>query len=63
MIVHVRDLRLMEPVYCINGTKEFFAKHGMDWKKFCKEGLDEEEFLKTGDIMAIKLVEAARGRK
>lgn len=32
----------------------------MDWKKFCLDGLDEKEFIKTGDAMALKLVETAR---
>lgn len=63
MKIHVSDLRLMDPIYCVGGTKQFFKDHNMDWRAFCKDGVDEEEFLATKDHMAIKLVEAAHGRR
>ncbi|RLE34431.1 MAG: hypothetical protein DRJ61_05190 [Acidobacteria bacterium] len=48
--------------YCNTGGRKFFSLHGMDWREFRKKGLPEEAFLKTGDAMALKLVEFAYGR-
>lgn len=61
MIVTVKHLRKAK--YCIPGTKMFFDRHGLNWRKFCREGLPEEEFIETGDKMALNLVEIAHGRK
>lgn len=61
MIVTHRDLRALK--YCNKGARQFFERHGLDWSKFVKEGLDETVFLKTGDAMAIALVEFARERQ
>lgn len=60
MIVTVEDMR--EVKYCVDGTKSFFEKHDLDWKKFVVHGLEEEEFLQTKDAMALKMVEAAYER-
>lgn len=48
---------------CSSGTRDFFKRHNMDWNKFLKEGLPEDDFIKTGDAMAMQVVEAARGRQ
>jgi len=47
--------------YCNKVTRKFFERHGMDWNHFRKHGLPEEDFVKTGDAMALKLVEFANG--
>lgn len=57
MIVQHKHLRLLK--YCNGGSREFFQRHGLDWSVFVAEGLPEEEFLATGDEMAIRLVEFA----
>lgn len=49
--------------YCIPGLRLFFKRHGMDFRTFARNGLPEEDFLKTGDAMALKLVEFARGQQ
>jgi len=61
VIVTIKDIRACK--MCSGGTRKFFARHGMDWNKFIKEGLPEEDFIATGDSMAMKVVEAARGRQ
>lgn len=58
MIVTHQHLRALR--YCNNGTRAFFERHGLDWSTFVKVGLPEEDFLKTGDAMASRLVEFAR---
>lgn len=57
----MKDIRACR--MCSGGTREFFKRHGMDWNKFIKDGLPEEEFIATGDSMAMQVVEAARGRQ
>jgi len=61
MLVKINDA--VELNYCVKGIKEFFNRHNMDFRKFVKEGIDEEEFIKTGDAMALKLVEHARSKQ
>ena len=61
MIVYMSDIRAAK--MCSSGTRAFFERHGMNWSQFLKEGLPAEEFEKTGDAMALQVVEVARGRK
>jgi len=66
VIVTLEHLRSM-PIpnnrngYCNRGTREFFKRHGLDWSSFRKNGLPEDVFMATGDAMAIRLVQHARG--
>lgn len=55
-MTHIRRAR-----YCSRGTRDFFKRHGMDWSKFLREGLPAEQFEATGDAMAIRVAEIARG--
>lgn len=61
VIVTMKDIRACR--MCSGGTRAFFTKHGMDWNLFLKEGLPEEQFIATGDAMAMQVVEVARGRQ
>lgn len=61
VVVTMRDIRACK--MCSGGTRDFFKRHGMDWNKFLTEGLPEEQFIATGDAMAMQVVEAARGRQ
>lgn len=61
LIVEMKDIRAAK--MCSRGTRDFFNRHGMDWSKFLKEGLPASEFERTGDAMALKVVEVARGRQ
>lgn len=46
--------------YCANGARAFFARHGLDWSDFLRNGIDGAAFTATGDAMALKAVEHAR---
>ncbi len=46
--------------YCAQGMRAFAARHGLDWGRFLREGLPEEDFLATHDAMALRLVVFAR---
>ena len=58
MIVTHSDLRALR--YCNSGTRDFFKRHNLDWSEFIVSGLHENQFIKTGDAMALNLVESAR---
>jgi hypothetical protein len=55
---HVRQAHM-----CSRGVRAFFVRHDLDWVTFIKEGLPEDVVLSTGDAMAIKVVEVARGQR
>lgn len=56
-IQHVRQAKM-----CSKGTREFFERHNLDWNKFVKEGLPEEQFLATNDAMAAQVVRIANAQ-
>ena len=47
---------------CSKGTRAFFMRHNLDWQTFLEKGLPVEVIEATGDGMALKVVEVARGR-
>ncbi len=49
--------------YCVNGIRTFFKKHGLDFKAFVNEGIDEERLTELNDSMADKVVGVANGYK
>lgn len=57
----MKDVRKAQ--MCSRGCRKFFDKHGLDWGKFLKEGVPEEELIRTGDSMALHVVEVHHGRK
>jgi len=61
MIIYMSHIR--RSGMCSKGTRDFFKKHGMNWCTFIKQGLPASEFEKTGDAMALHVVEVARGEK
>ena len=54
-IDHVRASGL-----CVHGTRTWFARHGLDFRAFLREGIDAQTLLATGDAMALRVVECAR---
>lgn len=56
-IVRIKDARKLK--YCSRGARDFFIKHGLDWRDFLKNGISASELEKTGDAMAMKLVNVA----
>lgn len=60
---HIRQARL-----CAAGSREFFARYGLDWADFLRHGIPADKLEATGDAMAAGVVaaareEAARGRQ
>jgi hypothetical protein len=54
-IAHVRAAGL-----CVHGTRTWFARHGLDFRAFLREGVQANVLLATGDAMALRVVEVAR---
>lgn len=60
-LVFMQDIRSAK--MCSRGARDFFKRHEIDWNRFLKEGLPASEFERTGDAMALQVVEVARGRQ
>lgn len=45
--------------YCAGGARRFFARHGLNWGDFLRNGIDGQKFVDTGDAMAIRAVKHA----
>lgn len=54
-IDHVRASGL-----CVPGTRAWFARQGLDFRAFLREGIAADVLLATGDAMARRVVEHAR---
>ena len=48
------------PGLCRKGARAWFARYGLDWDAFRKQGIEDETLLLTGDAFAIAVVEHAR---
>jgi len=62
MIVKRHHLDEMQPRYCANGSRRWFARMGLDWAAFVRDGIDADVLEATGDAMALKLVDTVRAR-
>ena len=58
MIITMRDVRACN--MCAKGAREFFQRHNLSWQDFIKNGIDSALLEKTGDAMAIKVIENAK---
>lgn len=58
MRVHVRHLRTAK--ICVPGARDWWARRGLDWRDFVRNGIDAETLLETGDPDAVRVVEIAR---
>lgn len=61
VMVTMRDIRSAK--MCSRGARAFFQRHNLDWNAFLREGVPAADLERTGDAMALQVVEVARGRK
>ena len=61
VIVTIDDVRAVG--LCVNGSRTWFERHGLDSRAFLRKGLDAETLLATNDAMALRVVEHARTRQ
>lgn len=60
VIVTMKDIRAAK--MCSRGTRAFFERHGLDFNDFLSNGIPAEKLEATGDHMAHRVCEVARGR-
>ncbi len=61
-IAHVRSVPGLSKRagFCARGGRAWFARHGLDWTQFVRNGIDAEVLLATGDGLALAVVDHAR---
>ena len=59
--VTVQDLRAAR--LCFQGVRPWFARHGLDWQRFLREGLEAEVLAATGDALALRVIAVAEARE
>ncbi|PHS21734.1 MAG: hypothetical protein COA84_15075 [Robiginitomaculum sp.] len=47
---------------CWSGARKFLHRHGIDPVEFRRKGISADELEKTGDAIALRVAEVARGR-
>ena len=46
--------------YCAAGSRQWFCAYGLSWSDFVANGIDASALTKTGDPLAVALVEHAK---
>jgi hypothetical protein len=57
MIIRVSHMRAAG--VCAD-ARHWFAREGLDWRDFVRNGIEEEKLLATGNAIAARVVEVAR---
>lgn len=58
--ITIDDVRLAG--HCVAGARDWFGRHGLDFRDFIRNGIAEETFLASGDGIAVEIVKAKRDR-
>lgn len=59
--VTIQDLRASR--LCFQGARPWFARHGLDWQVFLRDGLEAEVLAATGDALALRVIAVAEARE
>lgn len=64
-LAHVRSVPGFgpRPGFCSRGTRAWFARHGLSWSAFVREGVDAAVLEATGDAFALAVVAHARAQE
>jgi hypothetical protein len=54
----MRHLRALK--FCSYGGRQFFARYGLDWSAFLREGIAVSDLEATGDALCLRLASYAR---
>lgn len=49
--------------HCVAGARDWFGRHGLDFRDFIRNGIEEQKFLASGDTIAAEVVKATRVRR
>jgi hypothetical protein len=58
--ITIDDVRLAG--HCVAGARDWFGRHGLDFRDFIRNGVEEQKFLAAGDALAVEIVKAKRDR-
>ncbi len=58
--VTVRTVHLRRLGYCAGGVRAFFARYGLDYSAFLRDGIGSDKLEQVGDAMGLAAVEEAR---
>lgn len=58
LMVHVRHMR--QAKLCMSGTRAWFAARAWPWGDFVTNGRPAQDFIETGDPLAMRPVAAAK---
>ncbi len=61
MIITITDVRAAG--YCPRGIRAWFVGHGLDFRDFLRNGIDEEVLLSLGDAQADRVVSRSKKRR
>lgn len=56
----VRMRHVREAGYCAAGARAWMRRHGFDWARFLREGIDAREIERVDDAMAARVIRQAR---
>lgn len=59
--VTIQDLRASR--LCFQGARPWFARQGLDWQTFLREGCEAEVLAATGDALALRVIAIAAARE
>jgi hypothetical protein len=61
-VAHLRSVPGFSPRggFCLSGARNWFGRHGLDWRGFVREGIDASVLEGTRDPLAQALVDHAR---
>lgn len=65
LIITLADARAIggHGVHCAPGIRAWFARYGLDYRAFVREGIPAQVLLATGDAFALRVVQIARARR
>ena len=61
MLIQIKHIR--GAGHCLDGARRYCNENGIDWRELVKSGVPEEQLLRTGNAIAIEVVEKAHGWK
>lgn len=60
MTIIVRMRHIREAGYCAAGARAWAHRHGFDWARFLREGIDAGALVGVPDAMAARVIERAQ---
>lgn len=59
--ITLQDMRSLK--YCARGSRQFCARHGLDWSRFVHDGIPIDELQHIKDGMLDRVIDKAKQRE